>query len=116
DADVREVVGRADTREHQQLWAGLESARHDDLVARANRPADTAPPLVDHLDADGTVALDHELRREYLGLDLEGARGEVVHVAARGGVANAVLDVLLQEGDALLLHAVVIVEDLHAER
>ncbi len=74
------------------------------------------PTLVDDLHADGATTLEDDSRRQDLALDLQRPRCQVVDVAPRRGVPNAVLDVLLQPGDALLLRSVVVVEDLDAER
>ena len=91
-----------------------EAGGEDDLLAGPDDARRAV--LVDDRDADRAAALDDDLGDQHLGLQLEGRHVEVVDVAARGAVAQAVGSVLLHPADALLLVGVVVVEDLHAQR
>ena len=108
-----QVLGVADAGEHQQLRRADEAGREDDLLAGAHDPGRAV--LVDDGDADGATVLDDDLGDQHLRLQLQRRHVEVVDVAARGAVAQAVGSVLLHPRDALLLLGVVVVEDLHAE-
>ena len=106
------------TPESIRIWAEPDEAGgEDDLLAGADGAGRAVALLRDvaHLDPGGAAVLDHDLGDEHLGLELQGGGREVVDVAARRAVAQAVGRVLLHPADALLRGAVVVVEDLAAD-
>ncbi len=113
DAVLAQVRGRADAGQHQQLRRTERARRQHHFLRRPDRPR---PLLGDELDARGATLLDHHaadgLARDH------GQVGEpvVVEVADGRAVAQPLVDALLEDADALLLLAVVVVVPLHPGR
>ncbi len=95
--EALELLGRTDAREHQQLGRVEDTGGEDDLAAGADD--ELLAVGVEHLDARGSVAVEHQLGGAELGQQTQVLRC-AAEVALRGGVAPALGRADLDDAEA----------------
>src|SRR5206468_1415640 len=112
DPVATELLGVADTGQHQQLWRLRGAGADDDLAIAGDRAR--AGPLP-HLHADRGPILDDDPSDERPGQDLQVVPLERrAEVRPRGAPADAAVDGRLGDVEALLAGAIVVGRDLVA--
>jgi hypothetical protein len=106
-------VGRADARQHQQLWRLQCAGGQHDLAARAERAQDA---MLAHLDADRAHALEQDALDVRVRLDMQvPALSDVRQkIGTRCTAALALFLRHLVNADSLLLDAIEVLRDRQA--